>query len=108
DRLRDRLAVGPIEPPSLGDGGDGGAVTAVERHDAELHAIAAEQACASGIVVSVGGGIHIQFPYLPNFPRCFLLSDRSDCRSRDPVIGPHSLDLEAEFINEVAEFDVVL
>jgi len=41
-RLGDVLGVGPIELPGLRHGGDGGAVAAIESHDPEFHAVAAE------------------------------------------------------------------
>ena len=46
DRLRNLDRVGPIEFPRFRHRCDGRAVAAVERHDAELHTIAAEQSRA--------------------------------------------------------------
>src|SRR5262249_37823772 len=59
DRLRDVSGVRPVELPGLRHGGDGGAVAAVERHDTELHAVAAEQPSAGGVGISGCGGVHI-------------------------------------------------
>src|SRR4029077_19179764 len=46
DRLCDLDCIGPVEPPRLWHRRDGRTMAAIERHDAELHAIAAEQAGA--------------------------------------------------------------
>src|SRR6185295_8354851 len=59
DRLRDVLGIGPVELPRFRDGGDGGAVAAIESHDPELHAIAAEQTSAGRVVLSRRGGAHV-------------------------------------------------
>jgi len=60
DRLRDVLGVGPVELPRFRDGGDGGSVAAIESHDPELHAIAAEQTSAGRVVLSRRGGVHVR------------------------------------------------
>ena len=60
DRLRDLHGVGPVELPGFRHGGDGRAMAAVERHDAELHAVAAEQPRAGGVVLSRRGGVHVR------------------------------------------------
>ena len=59
DRLRDVPGIGPVELPGFRNGGDGGAVAAIECHHSELHPIAAEQACASGVIAGGCGRIHV-------------------------------------------------
>ena len=74
DRLRDIDCIGPIELPGLWHCRDGRAMTAIERHDAELHVIAAKQSRAGGRVAwrcgGIGcGGIHVSSPGPPYYPR---------------------------------------
>ena len=70
DRLGDVASVGPVELPGFRDGGDGRAMAAIERHDAELHAVAAEQPRA-GRVVGCG---RVHAPFLEFVPRGLVIT----------------------------------
>ena len=84
DRLRDLPGIGPVQLPGFRDGGDGRAMAAIERHDAELHPVAAEQPRAGGVIT--GGCSRSHVAQALSYPgRCRRTGRRSARSERRPV-----------------------